>query len=223
MTGQYYIRGYHTGSTITIAEGLKSAGYRSYVSGKWDVVDDTPGGPLKRGFDHFYGNIRGCGSQYAPLGLQRDGKSAEHEWKEDKTFYYTHAITDNALDYIQQTADDTPLFLLVAYTAPHWPMHALSTDFEKYRGAYAEGWDVLRERRLARMKAMGIVPKNTPLPPRPEKGTAWKQAPHKEWEQRRMEVYAAMIDAMDQGIGQIVQSLEKTGRFENTLFCGSLR
>jgi len=217
MTGQYYIRGYNGGTTLTIPEGLKAAGYRSYVSGKWDVVADTPGGPLKRGFDHFYGNIRGCGSQFAPLGLQRDGKDAEREWRDNKAFYYTHAITDNAVSTIEQTPDETPLFLLVTYTAPHWPMHALPEDIEKYKGTYAEGWDVLRAQRLERMKAMGLVPENTPLPPR-EGGTAWEDAPNQEWQQRRMEVYAAMIDAVDQGVGQLVQQLKQQGRFENTLF-----
>jgi arylsulfatase len=218
LTGQYYIRGYHGGKTITIAEGLKAAGYRSYVSGKWDVVDGTPGGPLKRGFDQFYGNIRGCGSQFAPLGLQRDGKDAEHEWQGNKDFYYTHAITDNAVRYIEQTPDETPFFMLVTYTAPHWPMHALPEDIDKYKGKYAEGWDVLREKRLERMKAMGLVSKDTPLPLRDKTGTAWADAPHKEWEQRRMEVYAAMVDAVDQGVGKMVKQLKQTGRFENTLF-----
>ena len=218
MTGQYYIHGYNVGKTITIPEGLKAAGYRSYISGKWDVVDDTPGGPLKRGFDHFFGNIRGCGSQFAPLGLQRDGKDATHEWLENKDFYYTHAITDNAIRYIEQTPDETPLFLLVTYTAPHWPMHALPKDIEKYKGRYAEGWDVLRKQRLKRMKAMGLVPKDTPLPSRDQKGTAWADAQNKEWEQRRMEVYAAMIDSVDQGVGKLVKQLKQAGRFENTLF-----
>jgi arylsulfatase A-like enzyme len=218
MTGQYYIHGYNSGKTITIAEGLKTAGYRSYVSGKWDVVDGTPGGPMTRGFDHFYGNIRGCGSQFAPLGLQRDGKNAEHEWRENNEFYYTHAITDHAIRYIGQTPNETPLFLLVTYTAPHWPMHALPKDIEKYKGRYAEGWDMLRENRLERMKSMGLVSENTPLPPRDATGTAWADAPHKEWQQRRMEVYAAMIDSVDQGVGKLVENLKQAGRFENTLF-----
>ena len=218
MTGQYYIRGYDQGATITIAEGLKVAGYQNFVSGKWDVVADKSGGPLKRGFDHFYGNVRGCGSQFAPLGLQRDGVNIEHEWRDNPNFYFTHTITDNAVDYIQQTADETPIFLLVSYTAPHWPIHALPEDIQKYKGKYSEGWDVLRQRRLERMKAMGLIPQGTPLPPRGKAMTAWADAPNKAWEQRRMEVYAAMIDAVDQGVGRLVQQLKRDGRFENTLF-----
>jgi arylsulfatase len=218
MTGQYYIRGYHGSNNLTIAEGLKAAGYLTYICGKWDVVADTPGGPLKRGFDHFYGNIRGCGSQFAPLGLQRDGVDAEHEWRDNNDFYYTHAMTANAAQYIARTPDETPLFLLVSYTAPHWPMHALPQDIEKYKGAYAEGWDVLRAQRLERMKAMGLVSQETPLPPRDKTVTAWVDAPNQAWQQRRMEVYAAMIDAVDQGVGQLVEQLKQAGRFENTLF-----
>jgi arylsulfatase len=217
MTGQYYIRGYNSGRTLTIAEGLQAAGYRSYVSGKWDVVADTSGGPLQRGFDHFYGNIRGCGSQFAPLGLQRDGLDAEHEWREQPEFYYTHAITAQANRYIAQTPEDTPLFLLVSYTAPHWPLHALPEDIAKYKGQYAEGWDVLAARRLQRMKAMGLVAGDTPLPPRNANGTAWEHVAAPDWEQRRMEVYAAMVDAVDQGVGQLVQQLAQSNRLENTL------
>jgi len=217
MTGQYYIRGYNGGNTLTIPEGLQAAGYRSYVSGKWDVVDGTPGGPLQRGFDHFYGNIRGCGSQFAPLGLQRDGRGAEDEWRDKTDFYFTHAITEQANRYIAQTPDDTPLFLLVSYTAPHWPLHALPQDIAKYEGRYAEGWDVLRAKRLQRMKAMGLVSQDTPLPPRNGNGAAWEDVSHQDWEQRRMEVYAAMVDAVDQGVGHLVQQLAQSGRFENTL------
>lgn len=217
MTGQYYTRGYNSGNTITIAEGLQAGGYRSYVSGKWDVVDPTPGGPLRRGFDHFYGNIRGCGSQFAPLGWQRDGVDAEHEWRDKPDFYYTHAITAQANRYIEQTPDDTPLFLLLSYTAPHWPLHALPQDIAKYEGVYAEGWDVLAAKRLQRMKAMGLVAEDTPLPPRNALGRAWEEVPNQAWEQRRMEVYAAMVDAVDQAVGKLVQQLQHSGRFDNTL------
>jgi len=218
LTGRYYIHGYRMGRSLDLAEGLSLRGYKSYVSGKWDASSGVPGGPLKRGYDRFFGFIGGCGSQFAPLRLQRDGKDAQSEWRSNGDFYFTHAITDTATRYIREAPKDRPFFLLVTYTAPHWPIHALPKDIERYRGKYAEGWDVLRGRRLERMKEMGLVPKGTPLPPRDPRGTDWKDAENKEWEQRRMEVYAAMIDCVDQGVGKIVQTLRETNRFENTLF-----
>ena len=218
VTGRYYIHGYHQPGNLDIAEGLSLKGYKSCLSGKWSPANKSPGGPLTRGYDRFYGFIASCGSHFAPLGLQREGKPAEHEWKESKEYYFSHAVTDAAVQYIRETPQDRPLFLHVTYTEPHWPMQAPAKDVAKYRGKYAAGWDVLQKNRLARMKEMGLVPKDTPLPPRDPRGLPWEKAENKEWEQRRMEVYAAMIDSLDQGVGKIVAALKETGRYDDTLF-----
>jgi arylsulfatase len=138
-----------------------------------------------------------------------------------KDFYMTDAITDHALQYLQtQPKEATPFFMYVAYTAPHWPLHALPEDIQKYRGKYLKGWDYLREERYKRMQQMGIVDKQWPLSPRyAEKVPAWESLSDSEkdlWD-LRMAVYAAMIDRMDQGIGKILAQLEATGRDKNTL------
>lgn len=218
QTGKYHIRTYRSPDSIDMAEGLSLAGYHAYIAGKWSPAHMSPGAPLKRGYDHFFGFIHGARSQFAPIGLVRDGRNAEQEWKRDPNFYLTDAISDAAIDYIKQTPKDEPFLLLVMYNAPHWPLHALPEDIAKYKGVYAEGWDVLAEKRLQRMKAMGLIPKNTPLPPRAKKGIPWEKAENKAWEQSRMEAYAAMIDRMDQGIGDIVAALKSRGRFDNTMF-----
>lgn len=220
LTGQYHIRGYNSGRNVTIAEALSSANYRSSAVGKWHNVGEPSRdrtAPLKRGFDNFFGTPLGCGSFFAPLTLSRDGKPAEHEWKQNKDFYYTDAISDNAVKYIRETPKGTPLFLYTAYTAAHWPLHAFSEDIEKQKGKYAIGWDKLRVQRLKRMKKLGVVKLNTPLSPRHPNVPAWEDEIHKEWQQRRMEVYAAQIFRMDQGIGRISKALEEAGRLENTL------
>jgi arylsulfatase len=173
--------------------------------------------PLQRGFDRFFGTPIGCGSFFAPLKLTRDGQPAEQEWKDDPEFYYTDAISDTAADYVRETPKDRPLLLYVAYTAAHWPLHALPEDIAKYHGKYACGWDALREQRLARMKRLGVVPPRAALSPRHARVPAWQDEPHQEWQQRRMEVYAAQIDRMDQGIGRILQALEDRGRWRDTL------
>ena len=107
--------------------------------------------------------------------------------------------------------------MYVAYTSPHWPLHALEKDIAKYKGKYAKGWDALRAERYKRMRKLGIVTEDMPLSPRNPKVREWKDAEAPEWQQRRMEVYAAQIDRMDQGIGRIIESLKKTGRLENTV------
>jgi arylsulfatase len=219
LTGRYYIRGFSAGDNVTTPEALRAAGYRTSMSGKWHSTDDTGGieAPLIRGFEHFFGTPIGCGSFFAPLKLSRDGRPAEDEWRRNKDFYYTDAITDNAVEYVKATPNGTPLFLYVAYTAAHWPLHALPEDIARYEGRYACGWDVLRQQRLERMKRLGVVEPDVRLSPRDPHVPAWEDEPHKAWQARRMEVYAAQIDRMDQGIGRILKALDDAGRLENTL------
>ena len=200
LTGQYHIRGYNSGRNITIAEVLSKAGYRNCAVGKWHNAGEpilNRKAPLERGFDNFFGTPQGCGSFFAPLTLSRDGKPAEDQWKKNKDFYYTDAISDNAVRYIKETPKEIPLFLYTAFTAAHWPLHALPEDIEKQKGLYAIGWDKLRQQRLERMKKIGIVKQDTPLSPRHPNVPAWKDEKHKQWQQRRMEVYAAQITRMD--------------------------
>ena len=219
LTGKYSLRAYN-GRDATIAECLALGGYSRTMVGKWDMVADIGGEPRKtpqaRGFEHFFGTPMGCGSYFAPIKLTRDGEPAEHE-SLARDFYYTDAITDNAVKYINNAPQDKPLFLYAAYTAPHWPMHARAEDIAKYKGRFHAGWDKLREERLTRMKKMGLIGKEVLLSPREQNIPAWANEKHPEWKQRLMEVYAAQIECMDRGVGRILQALEKTGRRNNTL------
>jgi arylsulfatase len=213
----------------TMAEALKPAGYSTYALGKWHV---TPGvrkesskhnWPLQRGFDRYYGTIHGAGSFFDPNALVRDNTLispfADPEYQPE-TFYYTDAISDHAIRFINEHFNHPraegvkPFFMYVAYTSAHWPMHALPEDIAKYEGKYAEGYGATRAARLERMREMGLVPPEWKMSPQAED---WSKVPNKEWEQRCMEVYAAMVDRMDQGIGRIVKSLEENGQLENTL------
>ena len=225
MMGDYGLPGYRgdlNRRCVTIAEALKPAGYGTYMSGKWHVTPHTkPDGPKhnwprQRGYDRFFGTIHGAGSFYDPNALTRDNTQIPPS----KGFYYTDAISDNAAAFIRDHAKahpEKPFFLYVAYTAPHWPMHAKPEDIAKYKGRYAKGWDALRKERHARMIEMGIVKKAWPLTPRDPRAPAWEDATLKDWEQRRMEVYAAMVDCVDQGIGRILEALDDTGRRDDTL------
>ncbi|MBW2036445.1 MAG: arylsulfatase [Deltaproteobacteria bacterium] len=227
---------------VTIAEALKQSGYSTYMSGKWHLTKHTKDSsfeekfnwPLQRGFDRFFGTITGAGNYFAPATLTRDNEPIEAPVE---GFYYTDAISDEAVQFIDahhKRKPDKPFFLYVAYTAPHWPLHALEEDIAKYEGIYMKGWDRLRKERHDRMVAMGLVDEAWPLSLRDPNAKAWEEVektdlpekaaliPHihkklKAIMAHKMAVYAAMVDRMDQGIGRIIGALKKTGRFKNTL------
>lgn len=221
---------------VTIAEALKPAGYATMAVGKWHVSHfdykknfgshpDT--WPLQRGFDRFYGTVSGGGSYYNPLGLFRGNKQisadTDTEYPADG-FYYTDAISDHAALFVRDHAkhEDSdmskPFFMYVAYTAPHWPLHAKEQDIAKYRRLYqVTGWDKLREKRYRRQIRLGLIDPDWKLPPRDAKNPAWTDTPDKRWEAERMAVYAAQIDRIDQGIGRITNALKQTRQMDNTI------
>ena len=134
-----------------------------------------------------------------------------------KTYYYTDAISDNAVNFLQEHAKesaDKPVFLYVSYTTAHWPMHALPEDIARYKGVYDGGFQKIRAARFARLKELGLIRKDLKLSPQSDD---WEKAPNKEWDIRNMEVYAAMVDNMDRGIGRIVAEFERQGTLDNTL------
>ena len=216
-------QGYLTHNAVTIAEALKPAGYHSYLSGKWHVGEAAENWPLTRGFERYFGLISGASSYFELLKnpeRQRVMALDNQSWEPPaEGFYMTDAITDRAIEWIDthNKQYSAPFFLYVAYTAPHWPLHAMSEDIAKYQGKYDVGWDSLRVQRYSNLKSLGLINENTLLSQRPEEIPAWADVEDKaEWA-RRMEVYAAMLDRMDQGIGRIIETLKEQGDFDNTL------
>lgn len=230
MMGDYGIPQYQgrlNDQCLTIAEALKPAGYRSYLAGKWHVTpyrkegDNKENWPLQRGFDKFFGTIHGAGSLFDPNGLTRDNEfitpENDPEYQPDGTWYYTDAISDNTVNFITdhvKNHPNKPFFHYVAYTSAHWPMHALPKDIAKYDGKYDGGYDPVYEARLKKMKTLGLLNPDWQIPG--PIGT-WSDVRRKEWEAACMEVYAAMVDNMDQGIGRIVDCLKKNQQLDNTL------
>lgn len=209
---------------VTIAEALKTGGYHTYMSGKWHVASElnkpSESWPKQRGFDKFYGTIIGAGSYYDPNTLTRGNDNIEEEPHNKDDFYYTDEISDQAAQYIEEHVEkhpQEPFFEYVAYTAPHWPLQAPEEDIETYKGRFDAGWDRLREKRLERMVDMGIIEPFWKLTDRDPTQPEWSDAENKAWRLRCMEVYAAQIDRMDQGIGRIIKSLEETDQLDNTL------
>lgn len=205
----------------TIAGMLSTGGYRTAAVGKWHLAADvrTPNDswPTRCGFDSLYGTLTGCGSYYAPPTLVRGETNIEHE-SQEPDFYYTDAITEEAVRSIEQSAlAPDPLFLYVTYTAPHWPLHAPEEDIQACKGRYDQGWDATRKARAERQREMGILPEESAPSPREPEETAWEDAPDKEWQARRMETYAVMVEHMDRGVGRIVEAIRAKGTLENTL------
>lgn len=211
-------QGYLNDKCVTIAEVLGSQGYRTYMSGKWHVGEQKGHWPVDRGFQKSYSLVSG-GTNYFRLDpnriLARDGERITPP----EGWYVTDALTENAIEMLKQHDAKEPFFMYLAYTAPHWPLHAWPEDIAKYRGKYRDGWDKLRERRHAKMIELGIVDKRWPLTPRDQAVRAWEEVPEAkrdEWD-LRMAVYAAQIDRMDQGIGKVLAQIEALGQKENTL------
>jgi arylsulfatase A-like enzyme len=219
--------GYLNNRCVTLAEALKANGYHTYMSGKWHVGGDPNHRPKDRGFEHYFGLLDGA-SNYFQLIPYRTNQAAPRMMDEDvpyfpkkDSFYMTNAITDHAIKFIENEKNqETPFFLYLAYTAPHWPLNALPEDIAKYRGKYLKGWDELRKERFKKMASLGIIDTTViKLSPRDEHSCSWDSLSEKDkdmWD-LRMAVYAAMVDRMDQNIGKLLKKLEETGEKENTV------
>ncbi len=216
-------RGRLNESCATFAEMLKQAGYQTFMSGKWHVThfeyhDPEPTlhrgtWPLQRGFDRFFGTLAGAGSLFDPVSMM-EGNEFIEPWDD---FYYTEAISEKAVQFIEEAEKDKPFLLYISHVAPHWPLHARKKHIEMFTDLYDVGWDELREERHARMLEMGLADERWPLSPRDEETEAWEDTPHKEWEAYRMAVYAAMVYSMDLGVGQVMDVLRQYDLFDNTL------
>ncbi len=217
-------QGYLNGKCVTIAEVLKKAGYHTLMSGKWHVGETRPHWPVDRGFERYYGLISGAANYFDITKAKRKGVIRRFAIDDKpcvpsgENFYLTDAITDNAVGFIDAYGrDKEPFFLYVAYTAPHWPLHALPQDIARYKGKYLQGWDVLHKQRYARQLKMGIIKKKWPLTPRDDGAIPWDEVADKELMDLKMAVYAAQIDRMDQGVGKVLDKLKALGKRDNTL------
>ncbi|WP_221031973.1 arylsulfatase [Actomonas aquatica] len=229
-------------NTVTLAEALRAAGYATSLIGKWHLGDEAPRRPIDRGFEHSYGVLSGACNFFDPAQpdpefytghpghfrpFVRDGQPIT-EFPEG--FYTTDAFAAEAADQIRAAvAAGRPFFVNLAYTAPHFPLQAPAADIARQRGRYAAGYAVLRERRFARQVELGIVDPDTTTLTAPDPQTSdfrydyavtpWAElsAAERELEERRMEVYAAMVERLDHGVGEVLAALEETGQAENTI------
>ena len=213
---------------VTIADVLSSGGYRCFLSGKWHLGTADP---TRHGFEEFYGTIASARNYWDPEFFVRLPAQRTRPDFDDKLFYGTDALTDQALDFLAaaEGTPDRPWFLYLAFNAPHFPLQAPAEDIARYADVYRQGWDAIRTRRMQRMKELGLVPPQTELPPRSRwwnygetetgENRAWDSLPEDRRADlaRRMAIYAAMIDRMDGNIGRVVERLTERGQFDNTL------
>jgi arylsulfatase len=216
--GRPQYQGFLRDDCVTIAEALRPAGYRTLMSGKWHVGGKRPHWPVDRGFDRYFGLLDGASSYFA-LDEGRNMALDDQPWAPPaEGFYMTDAITDHAVQFLSEPASQAqPFFLYLAYTAPHWPVHALPEDIARYRGRYRDGWDALRRARHQRQIEMGLVDPKWPLSPRDDQAPPWDDVTDPDHQDLKMAAYAAQIDRMDQGIGRVLATLAATGADRNTL------
>lgn len=217
-------QGFLNNNCVTIAEVLKGAGYSTYMSGKWHVGEKPEYWPRKRGFDRYFGLISGGSSYFEIIKEQprvRQMAMDDTPWEPPaEGFYMTDAFSDFAVNFLDEhfaQEKEQPFFMYLAFTAPHWPLHALPEDIQKYEGKYDAGWEAIRKQRYENMLKQGVIDSTYALSPQAVGVPNWEDVEDQEEWARRMTVYAAMVDRMDQGVGRVLDALRSYQAFDNTL------
>ena len=232
MTGLYPRRGGRGIELLndrmrTVAEVLREQGYQTGMSGKWHNGSRSPHRPIDRGFDESYGLWDGCCNFFDPAQQDPSFKGAAYRFfgQNDRRisefpndFYTTDAFTDHAIETIQNhLKTGKPFFHYLAYTAPHYPLHAPEEDIRRFEGQYSDGWERYREQRHQRQIELGLWDDRWQLPTANTNTRSSSQLPHPQWQQRRMETYAAMLWRMDLQIGRLLDVLDQQGVADHTL------
>lgn len=224
--GQPGYEGYLNERVVTVSERLKDAGYRTYVAGKWHLGKTALAAPTGRGFDKSFVLVPGGASHFDNTGLHQkvnpapfleDGQQVELP----ETFRYsTDFYTDKMIGYLDaDKTSEKPFFAYLAYTAPHWPLQAPAEDIAKYKGVYDAGWTTVQQARVSRMKADGLIPEGMQIPEIVTQFPDWNalSKTSKAIEVRRMEIFAAMVDRLDQQVGRLIAYLKATDQYDNTV------
>ena len=220
-------------NAVTMAEVLRDGGWATLMVGKWHLCKDSNlteagprhGWPCQKGFERFYGILDGFTNFHQPHRLYEDNHVVQVDQYPDD-YYFTDDLTDRALDMVRQVRSghpSKPWFLYFSHGAVHAPLQVKAPDAEKYRDGYANGWDEVRQRRFERQQELGVVPEGAVLPPRNSEPhhavEAWDDLTDTERElyARYQEIYAGMVDNVDQNFGRLRAGLEALGEWENTI------
>jgi arylsulfatase len=202
---------------------LQVAGYHTYIAGKWHLGVEKAHSPRAAGFERSFVLLEGAGTHYDANGYKEGGATywSDEDYTEYPSGRYsTEVYTDKLLEFIgADKSGDRPFLAVAAFTSPHWPLQAPPAYLDKYAGHYDTGYDVLRQKRLASLKSAGVVPDAATLPPRNDAITPWDElsAEERRREARKMELYAAMVDNLDDHVGRILDYLKANDLYDNTL------
>jgi arylsulfatase len=213
---------------VTVAELLRESGYRTLLSGKWHLGDTPETWPAARGFersfallpaahDHF-GRVQALPGFDRPIYAEDDAYVTELP----AGFYSSDYFAQRLIEFFEEghaAGDERPFFAYLPFSAPHYPLQAPDEDIVKYRGVYGAGPDALREKRLARLRELGLVSPDTVAHPVVTKEPGWDELTddQRAFSARTMEIYAAMVDRLDRNVGRVIDHLKSTGRFDNTV------
>lgn len=215
--------GYLSDRIVPFPQLLREAGYHTYTAGKWHLGKKPEHAPAAKGFERSFSLLQGGSNHYNNIGLalndsvslySADGRLASYPVGRYSTEFYT----DKLMEFIRKGKDGKPFFAFAAYTSPHWPLQAPAAN-DRYRGRYDMGYDSLRSLRFESLKRAGIISKAQRLPPRLTSIKPWLSltAEERRIESRKMELYAAMVDNLDEQIGRLIDFLKREGLYENTL------
>lgn len=216
--------GYLRPDIAALPEILSAGGYRTLFSGKWHLGLTPEQDPHARGFQHSFALLQGAGNHFG-TDISTDPKAGATYREDGKTlaalpdgFYSSDGFAMKLIDQLRATRDDRPFFAYLAFTAPHWPLQAPPETVAKYRGRYDAGYEALRAERLTRQVALGLVPASAARHSL-DNARAWKElsAQERQTASRSMEVYAAMVDRMDQNVGRVIDALKASGEYDNTI------
>ncbi len=200
---------------VTIANVLQDAGYFTAMVGKWHLNDE----PTDHGFMRYFGHLSGATNFFKGDNTFRLNGQPWSDFGEN--FYNTTANADFAIRFIDEAkTTGKPMFMYMAFNAPHYPLQCSKEDFAKYQDTYTVGWDAIRAKRIEKQKKLKLFADAPPMPAdRPEHVKPWNTlaADEKDWEARRMAVFAAMVDRLDTEIGRVIDRLREQGMLDNTL------
>jgi arylsulfatase len=202
---------------------LRNAGYHTYTVGKWHLGLTADTSPHAAGFSRSFSLLNGAGTHFDDVGYSEAGSTfwADEDFADYPAgSYSTNVYTDRLIEFIESNRNDgKPFFAFAAYTSPHWPLQVPDEYLGLYAGRYDDGYDALREQNFLALKAAGIIPADSKLPPRNDEISPWEDlsADEQRRESRKMELYASMVDNLDDHIGRLIGYLKEAGLYENTL------
>lgn len=219
--------GYLNDRVVTVAELLRDAGYRTLLSGKWHLGTTLETAPVARGFERSFALLPGGADHFGGGPIDRVALRGPIYSEDDRfvselprNFYSSDHFTTRLLEFLEEGAgEDRPFFAYLAFSAPHWPLQAPDTDIARYRGRYDEGPDALRARRLRRLQELGLMSADTVPHPVVTDEPQWEELDDaaRAFSARTMEVYAAMVDRIDQNVGRVVDWLKNAGKLDDTV------